>query len=382
MPAAMGDSGRNAGGGSGAGASVAAPYTLRGLKEFDAGAAGLTRPDRLRATTMNATSTVMKIGVIGLGVMGQRMLGRLAGHTSMKPVIVWDADAAAVERALRTWPELKAATSAQALIEEPGLHSLYIATPPVAHLDLSERAFDAGLAVLCEKPLTVDLDGALPTIERIAREKLRAGVNFSLASSTGLASLQRAFGAASHRPLGALQSVELELAFAAWPRPWQAAAGPWLAQRGEGGFAREVLSHFIFVLQRVLGPARVLASQVEYPADGIGAETGLKAELEAGGVPVRIWGRVGGPQADYNRMLWRGRQGEIELSEWFGQIRVREGNESSWRPLGKDEDLRSAAVADQLDHWVSLIEGRSNALPGFAEALATQRCIEEILRQR
>jgi predicted dehydrogenase len=324
----------------------------------------------------------MNIGVIGLGVMGQRMLARLAGHASLKPVIVWDADAGAIERAQRNWPGLKAANSAQALIKEPGLHSLYIATPPAAHMQLSEQAFDAGLAVLCEKPLTVDLDAALPTIARIERDKLRAGVNFSLASSTGLATLQRAFGAASHLPLGQLQSVELELAFAAWPRPWQAGAGAWLAQRGEGGFGREVLSHFVFALQRVLGPARVLASQVEYPADGVSAETGLKAELEAGGVPVRIWGRVGGPLADYNRMLWRGSRGEIELSEWFGQIRVREAGDEDWRPLGKDEDLRSAAVADQLDHWASLIEGRSNALPGFAEALATQRSIEDILRKR
>jgi predicted dehydrogenase len=328
---------------------------------------------------MMSRETSKHIGLIGLGVMGQRMLSRLAGHPGLKPVIVWDADASAKARVKQAWPDLELADSAETLIATPGLHSLYIATPPTAHLQLSELAFDAGLAVLCEKPLAVDLDAALPTIARIERERLRAGVNFSLASSTGLATLQRAFGAASHQPLGELQSVELELSFAVWPRPWQAGAGDWLAQRGEGGFGREVLSHFVFALQRVLGQARVLASQVEYPADGIGAETGLKAELDARGVPVRIWGRVGGPLADHNRMLWRGSRGEIELSEWFGRIRVREGSDGEWRPLGEDEDLRSAAVTDQLDHWNSLIEGRSHCLPGFAEALATQRCIESIL---
>ncbi|MDP3084720.1 MAG: Gfo/Idh/MocA family oxidoreductase [Rubrivivax sp.] len=327
-------------------------------------------------------SAILNVGVIGLGVMGQRMLDRIKGHPRLNACLVWDADPAAIERTLQVHPHLHASAGAEQLIASAGLQSLYIATPPAAHLALSNAAFDAGLAVLCEKPLTVDFDAARRCIARIAEQDQRAAVNFSLASAPGLAALQDAFGAASSQPLGTLQAVEIELGFAAWPRPWQAAAGAWLSQRAEGGFAREVLSHFIFALQRVLGPVRVLASSVSYPEGGVGAETALQASLQAGAVAVQVRGRVDSdvPVPDQNRMLWRASEGEIELRDWFGATRQRRGD--SAQSLGAAEALRASGQADQLEQWVHLIEGRQHGLPGFDEALAVQETIEALLKGR
>jgi len=320
---------------------------------------------------------VLSIGVVGLGVMGQRMLARLAGHARLRVTQVWDESPVVLSQVLANDPMLRAASSAEALIREPGLHGLYIATPPGPHIALSERAFDAGLPVLCEKPLTTDFAAARACIERIEQERRRAAVNYSLASSTGLAQLQLAFGAASRRPLGALRDVRIDLRFAAWPRPWQAGAGAWLSQRAEGGFTREVLSHFIFVLQRVLGPARVVRSEVVYPADGIGSELSVEAELSAAGVPVMISAGIGGERADDNRMLWRASEGEIELRDWFGVTQQRQGERV--QSLGDAETLRMNGMTDQLGHWAAMLEGRSHSLPGFAEALAVQQTIEAIL---
>ena len=320
---------------------------------------------------------VLSIGVVGLGVMGQRMLARLAGHARLRVTQVWDENPVVLSHALANDPMLRAASSAEALIREPGLHGLYIATPPGPHIALSERAFDAGLPVLCEKPLTTDFAAARACIERIEQQRRRAAVNYSLASSTGLAQLQLAFGAASRRPLGALRDVRIDLRFAAWPRPWQAGAGAWLSQRAEGGFTREVLSHFIFVLQRVLGPARVVRSEVVFPADGIGSELSVEAELSAAGVPVMISAGIGGERADDNRMLWRASEGEIELRDWFGVTQQRQGERV--QSLGDAETLRMNGMTDQLGHWAAMLEGRSHSLPGFAEALAVQQTIEAIL---
>jgi predicted dehydrogenase len=270
------------------------------------------------------------------------------------------------------------AADAQALIATPGLVSLYIATPPGPHMVLSNRAFDAGLAVFCEKPLTVDFDAARQTIARIAGEGHRAAVNFSLASSPGLAALQTAWAERwSGGLLGVPQAVSIELAFKAWPRPWQAAAGAWLGERREGGFTREVLSHFVFVLQRVLGRAIVRASTPTYPADRRSAETALAAQLEAAGLPVSVQAGIGGDQDDVNRMTLSGTDGEIELREWFGVGRRRHG--LSWTALGDPAELRARGQAEQLNQWVALIEGRAHGLPDFAEALAVQETIEALL---
>lgn len=324
----------------------------------------------------------LNVGVIGLGVMGQRMLERIKTHPRLKVVRIWDAnpDTLGLTRALH--PELQAAHSAQELIGSPDLHSLYIATPPAAHMALCNAAFDAGLAVLCEKPLTVDFDAARRTVHRIADEGHRAAVNFSLASSLGLATLLDHFGAAAPRPLGDLQDVRIAVEFAAWPRPWQAAAGQWLSLRAEGGFSREVLSHFIFVLQRVLGPAAVWESAVSYPADGLGAEIALRAGLRAGDIAVQVSGRVDAAVGvdDRNQMVWRATGGAIVLRDWYGVERLRRGG--TVETIGNANALRAAGQALQLDQWADLIEGRPNSLAGFAEALAVQETVEAMLRAR
>jgi predicted dehydrogenase len=324
-------------------------------------------------------SSTLNIGVIGLGVMGQRMLDRLAAHPRLRATQVWDANPQALAHTVGARPGLQAAEGPQQLMGAAGLHCVYIATPPGPHMALSNAAFDAGLAVFCEKPLTVDFDAARQTIARIEREGHRAAVNFSLASSPGLATLQANFGAGSGAPLGPLQEVDIELEFAAWPRPWQAGAGRWLAERAEGGFAREVLSHFVFVLQRVLGPATVQSSEVDYPADGRSAETALTATLRAGGVAVHVRARVDADVdvPDRNRMRWRARDGEIELREWFGLSQQRQGE--GWKAQGTAEVLRTQGQADQLDQWVNLIERRPQGLPGYREALAVQQTIEALL---
>jgi len=320
---------------------------------------------------------LLHVGLIGLGVMGQRMLARLADHPRLRATRIWDADPAALARTLAAHPQLQPADSADALVATPGLHTLYIATPPAPHMALSHRAFDAGLAVFCEKPLTVDFDAARRAIARIDRERQRAAVNFSLASSPGLAALQAACGGGVDAAIGALQTVQIELAFARWPRPWQAAAGTWLAERAEGGFTREVLSHFIFVLQRLLGPAQVLSARPDYPADGRGAERALTATLLAGGVPVQLQAQVAGTVDDFNRMTLQGSTGAVELRDWFG-LQQRQGD-GPWQARGDPAAMRQRGQADQLDQWVALIEGRAHGLPGYAEALAVQQTIEALL---
>jgi len=264
------------------------------------------------------------------------------------------------------------------LLQHPGLRGVYIASPPDTHMPLSEQALAAGLAVLCEKPLAVDEPSARRCMDRIEQGKHRAAVNFPLASSGGLAQLQALFGKASPRPLGELQSVHLSMRFAAWPRPWQRDAGAWLSERASGGFSREVLSHFIFVLQRVLGPARVVRSSVTYPDLATACEQRLSAQLDAQGVRVDIDAAIEGSQDDVNEMRWLAQGGELRLSHWFSRARLR--SQQEWRDLGEVELRTGQARSDNLEHWLAMLDGHSHALPSFAEALAVQQTIEALLQ--
>jgi predicted dehydrogenase len=318
-----------------------------------------------------------KIGVISLGVMGLRMLARLAEHPRTRALVAWDPNPAAVAEAKQRYPELRIAATAAEAIGAPGLDGLYIASPPASHLAYAHQGFDAGLAVFCEKPLTVDFPEGRRAIARIEAERLRSGVNFSLASSPGLAAMTAAIRDGT---VGEPRQVEIELAFDQWPRTWQSAAGRWLAGRAEGGFSREVLSHFVFVLQRALGQAMVEVSKPDYPADGVSSERALSARLRAGGVPVTVQARVGGSLPDFNRMTLVGSAGAVELHDWFGLRRRRGGG--AWIAEGTAQSNRQIGQSAQLDQLAEMTDGRAHTLPGFAEALAVQETIEAILKGR
>lgn len=318
-----------------------------------------------------------RIGVISLGVMGQRMLARLAEHARLGALVAWDPNPAAVTEVRKLHPQLKIAATAAEVIAAPGLDAIYIASPPVNHLAYAHQGFDAGLAVFCEKPLTVDFAEGRKAIARIEAERLRSGVNFSLATSPGLAAMKASVADGS---IGKPERVEIELAFDRWPRAWQAAAGRWLAERVEGGFSREVLSHFVFVLQRALGKATVEASKPDYPGDGIGSERGLQARLSAGGVPVTVQAKVGGSLPDFNRMTLMGSTGAVEIHDWFGLRRRGQGGD--WVPEGTPQSNRQTGQSAQLDQVAAMIEGKAHTLPSFAEALAVQETIEAILKGR
>ncbi len=334
--------------------------------------------DRVRQSAkLSGVSARKQIGIISLGVMGQRMLARLVEHPRALALVAWDPNPAAVAEAQKRYPGLRIAATPAEVIGAPALDCVYIASPPASHLAYAHQGFDAGLAVFSEKPLTVDFAAGRRAIARIETESRRAAVNFSLASSPGLAAMTAAVKDGS---IGEPERVEIELAFDQWPRTWQAAAGRWLAERAEGGFSREVLSHFVFVLQRALGQATVEEARPDYPADGVHSERALKARLAAGGVPVTVEARVGGSHPDFNRMTLVGSAGAIEIHDWFGLRRRR--NDGDWVSEGTAQSNRQTGQSGQLDQLAAMIEGRAHTLPSFAEALAVQETIEAILKGR
>ncbi len=60
---------------------------------------------------------------------------------------------------------------------------------------------------------------------------------------------------------------------------------------------REVISHFLFFSERVLGPLKVVSANTTYPDDPLLCETEVLARLESRqGCPVNILASVGGVQ--------------------------------------------------------------------------------------
>jgi predicted dehydrogenase len=315
-----------------------------------------------------------RIGVIGLGVMGERMLRNMAEHPAFAVAAAWDPDPSTAEKLKQVQPDARFADSAEALAADPEITCIYIASPPASHLAYANLAFDRGKAVFCEKPLATDIEEARRTAARAERERRSAAINFPFASAPAVRAIAAGLKTGE---LGPVERVDIEVAFAHWPRAWQETAR-WLGSRKEGGFVREVVSHFLFLTARLFGPLIIRENHIDYPAGGVAAETAVTAQLVAGKVPVTLKGRVGGDIPDHNRWVLAGRQGAFELHDWYSLKRRING---SWLDVDFGEgSVRKIAYRAQLDSLDAMLSGRPHSLPGFREGLAVQECVEALLR--
>ena len=315
------------------------------------------------------------LGIIGAGIMGERLL-RAAQDQPTDAVHVsglWDAAPAALDRIGAALPGVPRAASAEAVIA--GAECVYVATPPGTHLHYARMALAAGRSVFLEKPLSADLADS----RRFLAEAngARVAVNFPFASSPAVASLADWLEAGV---TGAPRGFTIDVGFAKWPRPWQVDAAPWLDGRAEGGFTREVVSHLLFLSRRLLGPLHLSSSYAEYPAEGAGSERSIKARLDAGGLPGRLQGAVGGTAADDSNTWTVSGIGDIRLRDW--SIAERQRPDGSWVPdpdAVPNERLRPLVLHRQLQEVARMTRGEAHRLATVTEAYEVQEVVEAIL---
>ncbi len=316
----------------------------------------------------------MKINVamIGLGVMGRRMLEHMSRHQSFVPVSMWDPDPKACQVAQSICPSAEIATNAAAAMAVSDL--VYLACPPVPRHELALMAAAAGKAVFLEKPLGVDMTASANLVETLQDSGVPVAVNFTQAAGAALANISQA---ADTGTLGEIVGIDIIVTYATWPRGWQKAAD-WLRFRAEGGMTREVLSHFLFLSERLLGPLKVVFAHPSYPADRSLCETHLLARLETPQQQaVSILASVGGVQPDRQQVTIKGSKKSRRVSEFSLDL------ESIGGPFALLEeapaDRRAVALNAQLDELTLCFEGKQHRLATLTEALRVQTLVERML---
>lgn len=317
---------------------------------------------------------MLKLGVIGAGIMGERMLRAALEHARDLVSIsgVWDAAPAALDRVADLLPNPARAGSASEVIN--GAECVYIATPPSSHLDYAGQALAAGKAVFLEKPLSVDVAAAGTFARRHAGD--RVAVNFPFASSLAVERLKSWMDEGAIAAPGALT---IEVGFAVWPRPWQRDAASWLARPDEGGFTREVVSHFLFLARRLLGELQLASSKVVY--DGGGTERLVEAALDAGAVKATLRGAVGETAKDDTNAWTLEGTGAIRLRDW--SIAERARPDGTWVPdpdAVPNEKARPLVLRRQLEQVARMTLGEPHRLAQLYEAYEVQVIVERILR--
>ena len=296
-----------------------------------------------------------RVGVIGLGTMGRRIAAAMHAHPRFAVVLGFDPR-------FRSSSWFSLAANAEQLVSDDRVECVYVATPPKLHERCVELAVAAGKPLFCEKPLAPSVEAAERCTALVAQSAAPSAVNFPFATATNIVKL----GELVHdNSLGTITGATLELRFARWPREWQRAGSAWLDNASEGGFMREVGSHFVFAMQRMFGASTVRSAHVERSAAGL--EQRVFAQLRSGTIDWTIRADIGGDDADYNRLEVVGTRGRAIVRNWY-HLAHPSGIVRLTRPDGL-----------QLDALADLLDGNTSPLASFAEATAVVRTIEGIL---
>jgi predicted dehydrogenase len=311
----------------------------------------------------------IRLGILGLGAMGTEMLASAAALPDVAVVCAYDVSAVATDRARTRHPDVAFAADARQVVESPDVDAVYIATPPMFHAEAAIAAMRAGKAVFCEKPLAISLADGRRMVAAAAESGVAEAVNFALSDRNAVLELERSLAADE---VGEVRGIEVRLSFPRWPRDFQADAA-WLAGRDQGGLVREVLSHFVYLTDRLLGPLDPVDVGVDFPlADPHASEVAARGFLRAGGVPVHVsaFSGISGPEL-YEWILW-GTRRSYRLRNW-GELLVSDGGE--WKSVPLTQPRGSEAT--RLSRFADAVRGANpRHLADFATALRVQEVVE------
>jgi predicted dehydrogenase len=112
------------------------------------------------------------VAVVGLGYWGPNLVRNLHEVEDAHPALVCDLRPDALATIQRRYPAVRTTTDFDAVLADPTIQAVAIATPVSSHFELAARALEAGKHVFVEKPLTASSDEALELIELADESRL------------------------------------------------------------------------------------------------------------------------------------------------------------------------------------------------------------------
>jgi myo-inositol 2-dehydrogenase / D-chiro-inositol 1-dehydrogenase len=121
-----------------------------------------------------STPDPLRVGVIGTGAMGRDHIATLGRYVPEARVTVVHDRATELAEKVAAPVGARVATSPEALILADDVDAVLVCSPDPTHLELVLGCLEAGVPVLCEKPLAVSADGTAQVVAveaALARER-------------------------------------------------------------------------------------------------------------------------------------------------------------------------------------------------------------------
>ena len=121
---------------------------------------------------------MLRIAVLGCGRIGQMHAANLAKHPRAELAAVFDVNRAAAQSVAKA-QGVTAAGSAEEIFSSDKIDAVLIATATPTHADYIEIAVAAGKAVLCEKPIDLNLERVSACAAKVANAKVPIQIGFN-----------------------------------------------------------------------------------------------------------------------------------------------------------------------------------------------------------
>lgn len=307
---------------------------------------------------------MISIGIIGTGIVGERIIKQLQQEKQVEIKMVYDQQAERLKEISETYG-IPAAKSVEDVLHSD-INWVYIATPPAFHSEIAELAASAGINILCEKPLAHDVEDGEAMVRSVADNRVQTAMHFPLMYKPGVREMAKRIKSGQ---IGKVVRIELQTFFPDWPRLWQ--QNPWIASRSQGGFVREVFPHYFQLMNRLFGELSFTSHHITYPEDAEKCETGLIAHgLTQEKIPFLLTGISGIGQQENLQFKIYGETGVLTLENWSDLYESEKGQER--RLISGFENVPS--LFEEMDN-------ESTLLVNFEEGLVIQRYIDYLLTE-
>jgi myo-inositol 2-dehydrogenase/D-chiro-inositol 1-dehydrogenase len=318
------------------------------------------------AIQQNEVSQVVGIAVLGCGRIGKLHARNIASHPRARLVKVFDVSpeaAAAVASELG----VAAAAGVEEAIADPDVQGVLIASSTDTHVELIVAAVEAGKAVLCEKPIDLDLERAQACWRRIAPRRPRVMLGFNRRFDPSFRAL------AQRLRSGEIGSPELLVITSRDPAP-----PPAQYLRRSGGLLRDMTIHDLDMARHLAG--EILEAHAA-GANLVDPMIGALGDIDTCALTLRA--RSGAlVQITNSRHSAYGYDQRIEVFGARGMLLAGNQRQTSvelWNErhtAARDVVLNffieryHAAYAAEIDAFVAALESGSPMSPDFADGLA------------
>lgn len=313
--------------------------------------------------------SALQLGLVGCGRAAEHLYAPVFVRTSAARLVA-AADPVEARRDLIAGrlPGCRAVSSAEELVQLPGLDGVIIATPPATHAAVAKLARRANLAVLIEKPLAATLEDALEIAGLFRGYRRTVTVGFNRRCWDAILRLRRALRAA---PAPRQASIELVM---------QGDMSAWSPISAPAGALEDLASHQFDLLRHLF------ATEIATVAARRAGETGFEMTVElASGHLARLQTAHAksareSVRVSFDHRVLEARMGSMRIAAPGGARRLLDLTDRIARVLRREPSSLTHSFVRQVESFAHGIRSGEPVAPDLADGVAAAIAVDAARR--